>query len=96
MRNLFLAAALALGIGFIASDAQAATVSGNIAAVQTAAQSGNGLVEKTHYRRGYYYRHGYYGYRPYWHRGYYRRHHWRPRPFGYRTYYRPRYYGYYR
>ncbi len=94
MRNLLLAVALALGLGFAANGAQAAAVSGNVAAaVDTAAKSGNSVVEKTYYRRGYYYRrhwrHRYWG-RPYWRHRYYRRHY-----YGYRPYYRPYRYGYY-
>lgn len=81
MRSLFLAVALALGIGFAATGAQAAAVGGNVAAIQTVAKSGNSVVEKTYYRRRYYYRHRYY-----------RRHYWRPHVFGYRHYgYRHRY-----
>ena len=88
MRNLLLAVALALGLGFAANGAQAAAVSGNVAAaVDTAAKSGNSVVEKTYYRR--HWRHRYWG-RPYWRHRYYRRHY-----YGYRPYYRPYRYGYY-
>ncbi len=51
MKSLLLAVALALGIGFAATGAQAAAVSGNVAAVQSVAKSGNSVVEKTYYRR---------------------------------------------
>jgi hypothetical protein len=88
MRNLFLAVALALGLGFAATGAQAAAVSGNVAAVDAVAKSGNSVVENTYYRRRYVYRNRYY------------RRHWRPH-YGYRPYYgygygRPyyRHYGY--
>ncbi len=86
VRNLLLAVALALGIGFAATGAQAAAVGGNVAAIQSVAKSGNSVVEKTYYRRRY------------WRHRYYRRHYWRPygyyRPYGYRHRYwrRHRYY----
>jgi hypothetical protein len=91
MRILFLASALALSLGGIAtSEAQAAPVSGNVAIVDTAAKSGgNGIVEKANYYGGGYYPHHRYWYRPYWRHSYYRPHHWRPRPFGYRYDSRP-------
>jgi hypothetical protein len=94
MRNLLLAAALAFGLGVAATGAPAAPVSGNVVAVDTAAKTGNSAVEKTYYRRGYYYRrhwrHRYWG-RPYWRHRYYRRHY-----YGYRPYWRRhRYYDYY-
>ncbi len=90
MRNLFLAAALALGLGIATTGAQAAAVSGNVTAVDAVAKSGNPVVEKTYYRR-YYYRHRYWR-RPYWRHRYYRRHYW-----GYRPYYRRHWrHGYYR
>lgn len=97
MRNLFLAVALALGLGFAATGAQAAAVGGNVSAIDAVAKSGNSAVEKTYYRRGYYGRHrywrrGYYGYRPYWRRRYYAR----PYYYGYRPYYRRHWrHGYY-
>jgi hypothetical protein len=99
MRNLFLAVALALGIGFAATGAQAAAVSGNVAAVDAVAKSGNSVVEKTYYRRGYYGRHRYYrrhwrrgyGYRPYYGYGYGRPYY--GRSYGYRhRYWRRRHY----
>jgi hypothetical protein len=86
MRNLLLAVALGLGIGFAATGAQAAALGGgNLAAVESAAKSGNSVVEKTHYRRWRHRHNYYYGrrhYRPYYGYGYYRpyyRHHrsWR-------------------
>jgi hypothetical protein len=89
MRKLLLAVAFGLGIGFAATGAQAAALGGgNLAAVETAAKSGNSVVEKTYYRRHWRHgnRHRYYGgrryYRPYYGYGYYRpyyRHHryWR-------------------
>lgn len=88
MRNLFLAAALVLGLGVATTGAQAAAVSGNVTAVDAVAKSGNPVVEKTHYRR-YYHRHRYWR-RPYWRHRYYRRHYWRPY-YGYRYGYRHRY-----
>jgi hypothetical protein len=77
MRSLLLAVALALGIGFVATGAQAAAVGGNVAAIQSVAKSGNSVVEKTYYRRRY------------WRHRYYRRHYWRPYYgyYGYRPYY---------
>jgi hypothetical protein len=91
MRKIFMAVALVLGIGFAATGAQAAAVSGNVAAVDTVAKSGNSLVEKTYYRRRYWghrhYGRRYYGYRPYYGYGYgygrpyygYRHRYWRRR-----------------
>ncbi|MBY0561824.1 hypothetical protein [Hyphomicrobium sp.] len=76
MRNLLLALALGLGIGFAATGAQAATLGGgNLAAVESAAKSGNSVVEQTRYRRHWRggYGRGYYGpryYRPYYGYGY--------------------------
>jgi hypothetical protein len=78
MRNLLLAVAFALGLGFAVTSAEAATIGGNAAAIQTAAKSGNSIVEKTYYRRRYW------GHRRYWRRGYYR-------PWGY--YHRRHYWG---
>ena len=48
MRNLLLAVAFALGLGFAATSAGAATVGGNTAsAIGTLAKSSTPLVEKT-------------------------------------------------
>lgn len=91
MRNLFLAVAFALGLGFAATGAQAAPVSSNLAGLQSTVKAGNPLVEKTHYQRRYwrhryysrhrysrpwgYSNHRYYRGRHYHHRPYYRHHH---------------------
>jgi hypothetical protein len=85
MRNLLLAVALALGLGFAATGAQAATIGSNVSALQSTAKAGNSLVEKTYYRRGHW-RHRYYSrhryYRPWRYRSHryygWRHHHYRP------------------
>lgn len=81
MRNLLLAIAFALGLGFAATGSQAAAVSNNVSAIQSSAKAGNSLVEKTHYRRRHW-RHGrywrynrYYRPRHYRHHRYHRHHH---------------------
>jgi hypothetical protein len=66
MRNLLLAVAFALGLGFAATSAGAATVGGNTAsAIGTLAKSSTPLVEKTYYR-GRYWRHRHWRHRPYY------------------------------
>ncbi len=85
MRNVILAADLALGIGFAATGAQAAALSGNVAAIDAAAKSGHSVVEKTYHRRRYGYRRNWrrgYGYRPYYGYGYGRPYY--GRSYGYR------------
>jgi hypothetical protein len=92
MRNALLAVALALGIGFAATGAQAAMPGGDLSALKSvAATNGNSVVEKTYYRRywrhNYYYRHHHrhYGWR-YHHRHYgWRYHH---RHYGWRHHHR--------
>ena len=99
MRNILLATALALGVGFTGSGAQAAALSNAVAEVGAATQADHSLIEKTDYREGYGDRYSEryndrynYSYeRPYWHH----RHHWRPRPFGYSYEYRPHRHHYY-
>ena len=67
MRNLLLAVAFALGLGFAATGTEAAAIGSNVTALQSSAKAGNSLVEKTSYRRRYW-RHRYYSrnryYRP--------------------------------
>ncbi len=66
MKNLLLAVAFAFGIGFAVTGAQAAVVSGNVAAVQSVAKSGHSLVEEAYYRRRHWrhrrWRHGHWFY----------------------------------
>lgn len=71
MRNLLLAAAFALGLGFAATGAQAAAIGSNVAGIEAAAKIGNPVVEKTYYRRGWGHRR-YWGHRR-WRGGYYHR-----------------------
>lgn len=78
MRNLLLAVAFALGLGFAATGTQAATIGNNVTALQSSAKAGNSLVEKTYYRRRYWRHHRYYRPWRYRHRHYYWRHHHRP------------------
>jgi hypothetical protein len=83
MRNLLLAAAFALGLGFAATGAQASAIGSNVACIETAAKTGNPLVVKDYYRRHWRHRgwrHGYYhrGWRHgYYHRGWHHRYYWR-------------------
>jgi hypothetical protein len=76
MRNLLLAVAFALGLGFAATGVQAAALGSNVSALQSSAKASNSLVQKTYHRRGHW-RH-----RPYW------RHHrsYRPYRYNYRHY----------
>lgn len=84
MRNLLLAIAFALGLGFATTGTQAATVGNNVTAIQSSAKAGNALVEKTYYRRG-----GYWGHRRYWrHHRYYRPWRYNYRHYGWRHHHR--------